>query len=323
MGALVLWAHEGERRTKRGRLFNGLTVGYLFLGGTGGGTLVVLCVLLLVDCLRRFSFNSHFSRQYGAMAWSACLLLLGLGVLCLLADMGNPSRALGFLFTREVTVTTWGSWGLLAAMLICGVFWLAFAFDNVNLPEAVAFPLAVAGVLAGLLVAIYTGVLLQTMVSVLAWGTPLVPALFCVSSVSCGIAVALAFVGLTPTRLHMMEAVEMLLRIDGWVIVGEAVLMALYLGWLFLRPETVHFGQHLLSGEGSVFFWLIFVGGGLVLPLILERSVTYANHRTQLLFVALCVLVGGFALRAWMVGLFPLDITQTTNIVSSSIGVGI
>ncbi len=44
---------KGSVERKGGRLFNGLTVGYLFLGGTGGGTLVVLCVLLLVDCLRR------------------------------------------------------------------------------------------------------------------------------------------------------------------------------------------------------------------------------------------------------------------------------
>lgn len=302
-----------RKRSERGALFNGLTIGYLFLGGTGGGALTVLCSLSLVDMFRTSPHAVRLSRQHGMYAWSACLLLLVLGVLCLMADMGVPERALGFLFPREITVTLVGAWALLVGIALCLVFWCALMFDNVVLWRPLMAALAGVGILVGLAISLYTGVLLWCMVSVLAWQTPLVALLFCLSSLSGGIAVVLAMVGFVPARAHLMRRVEALLRADWLIIMLELVLLAVYVAWLLLGSDTFHFGVALVVGNEAVLFWLGLVGTGLLLPLVLERSVTYSNHRTQLLFVAVSVLVGGLALRMAVVGLFPLDLSQTTE----------
>lgn len=306
-------ASKGERSGERGALFNGLTIGYLFLGGTGGGTLTVLCALGLVDMFRTSPHAARLSRQHGVYAWSACLLLLMLGVLCLMADMGVPERMLGFLLPRSPTVTVLGAWALFFGIALCFVFWCTLMFDNIVVKRSLMAVLAGIGVLDGLVISLYTGVLLWCMVSVLAWQTPLVALLFCLSSLSGGIAVVLAMVGFVPARAHLMRRVEALLRADWLIIVLEMVLLAVYVVWLLLGPDTAHFGMALVVGHESILFWLGLVGMGLLLPLVLENSVTYSNHRTQLLFVAVSVLVGGLALRMVVVGLFPLDLSQSTE----------
>lgn len=296
-------------------MFNELTIGYLFLGGTGGGALSVLCSVTLWSVFRASVRTVHYTRQYGAVAWGACLLLLAFGTLCLLADMGQPERALGFLFSPIFTVTTVGSWALFLGLALSLVFWIMAAFDSVPQWPVVSIALSVLGVIVGLVIALYTGVLLQLMVSVLAWQTPLVPLLFCLSSVSGGLTVAAAMVGFVPARAHFMRTIEVLLRADWLMIVVELALLAAYIIWLFSSPATAHFALALVTGAEAPLFWVGLVCCGLVVPLALEHSVTYSNHRTQLLFVALCVLAGGLALRCVVVGLFSLDISQVANAI--------
>lgn len=318
---VACWGGEGSafrarrRGNERGALFNELTIAYLFLGGTGGGTLAVLCSVSLWEAFRPSVRRVHFSRQYGQIAWGACLFILVLAVLCLLFDMGVPGRALGFLLPQTFTVTTLGSWALLISLALGAIFWIVSVFDGIAIWRGVAIALAIVGIVAGLTVALYTGALLQQMVSVLAWQTPLVPLLFCLSSLSCGLAVAAGMVGFVPARAHFMQTIEVLLRADWLVIVLELVLLAVYVGWLFSSTATAHFALAITVGYESLLFWGFLVGCGLVVPLFVERSVTYSNHRTQLLFVALCVLAGGLALRLVVVGLFPLDVTQAADAV--------
>lgn len=93
-------------------IFSTLIVAYLFLGGTGGGALVVLSLLEIANvpsiALRRWLLPSEFF----ARAWLACVVVLGLSVVCLLADVGRIDRAF-LLFTSSAPRLLRSALGLL------------------------------------------------------------------------------------------------------------------------------------------------------------------------------------------------------------------
>ena len=65
-----------------------------------------------------------------------------------------------------------------------------------------------------------------------------------------------------------------------------------------------------LRGELAPVFWGVLAVCGLAVPLVLERFLTHGNSRTQLLWIAALLLVGGFALRWCIVGAGAYDVTQ-------------
>ena len=186
-------------------LFNELTVTYLFLGGTGAGMCVVLSLLecftaresMSVRLMSAAPYESPISRISSALAlpsefftraWPACFVLLALGVLCLLVDVGRPERLFNLLFSPQPTAMSVGSYAIAVTLLCSGAFSAMSLLDNVEPSRTLSLAIAIVGVASGLVTAVYTGVLLSSLASVLAYRTPLLPALFCVSSLSCGLA---------------------------------------------------------------------------------------------------------------------------------------
>ena len=297
-------------------IFSSLIVAYLFLGGTGGGALVVLSLLEVLNApcvaVRRWLLPSEFF----ARAWVACAVVLGLSVACLLADVGRADRAL-FLFTSPFpSALAVGAWSLAAASA------LAVAFACVNVLGAwdarakMAVPAGIVGALVGVAVVAYTGVLLAGLSSIDAWQTPLVPALFALSGISCGVALCLGAWAFVECRAPLMGPFVALSRADSVVVVLEAVCLAAYVAWLHSFPQTFPAAQALIAGGLRWPFWVGLVACGLGIPLVLERLLTFENRRSQLLWVALFVLIGGVTLRYLVVGISSFDITQTANIAS-------
>ena len=213
-------------------IFSTLIVAYLFLGGTGGGALVVLSLLEIANvpsiALRRWLLPSEFF----ARAWLACVVVLGLSVVCLLADVGRSDRAFLLFTSSAPSAIAFGAWSLAIACVLSGAFAAANAFGAWEIRARMAVPLGIFGVLAGVAVIAYTGVLLYGAPSVVAWQTPLV---MC----------------------------------------------------------------------------------GLVVPLAMERALTFSNSRNQLLWIALFVLVGGLALRCLVAGVSAFDATQTQSLANA------
>lgn len=191
-------------------MFNLLTTGYLFLGGAGAGALVVLGALECANVRRRFALPparaARVERalalpdEFFARGWPVCFVALAAGMLCLLVDLGRPERLLNLLTSPEPSAIAVGAYALVLALACAGVFSLVELLDGVRVRPAVVWGAAVAGVAAGLVAVAYTGVLLQGLASVLFWQTPLLPMLFSLSSLSCGIACAFLGAAFVETR---------------------------------------------------------------------------------------------------------------------------
>ena len=145
---------------------------------------------------------------------------------------------------------------------------------------------------------------------VLLWRTPLVPVLFVLSSASCGIATAFLAASFVETRHPYRGPLVWLARIDGGIVVVEAGCLAAFVLLAFAGEETAAAARALAFGELAPVFWGVLAVCGLAVPLVLERFLTHGNSRTQLLWIAALLLVGGFALRWCIVGAGAYDVTQ-------------
>lgn len=291
-------------------MFDELVIGYLFLGGTGAGTLVLLCLFNLASCARRQSLLNRILPPYDVVvrAWPACFVLLALGAFCLMADLGRLDRLFDLLWHPRFSVMTVGAYSLLASILCAGVFSLASLLDTVSLPKAMTTALSLCGLAAGFVCMAYTGVLLQDMPSVLFWNTPFLPVLFSVSSISCGISTVMGCAAFAETRLPVSAPLIELARIDGLLIVSEALVLT---GMLVAVMSEAQASVHaLVAGDLRWPFWGGVLVAGLALPYGLERFVRYGNYRSHALWIAGLILVGGVMLRFCIVQAGIFDITQ-------------
>lgn len=290
------------------RMFDLLVIGYLFLGGAGGGALVVLAALEGVRLMapRRLGLPDEFF----ARAWPVSVVVLATGIVCIAADLGRPDRLFALLVWPQATPLTLGAYALVVGVVCAGVFAGFALFDNVRAPRVLRLALAVVTLVAGLVTAVYTGVLLQGLASVLVWQTALVPVVFALSSLSCGVALALLAAAFVEARRPFVRPLAWLARVDGGLIVLEAVCLAAYLAWGFVGEGTRAAAEALVVGELAPVLWGGVVAAGLVAPFVMERLLTHGNHRSQLLWIAAFVLAGGFALRFCLVQAGLFDVTQ-------------
>ena len=302
-------------------MLSDLVVCYLFLGGTGAGLCLVLSVLgLLVprSCLSTPpGVHLHPSAAYRKLLGSglvAAFVLLALGIVCLVADLGNAERMILLLVHPTASYLAVGSWALAACLALAaalGLAWLGVGVWNVALVRVVH---VVAG-LASLVVMVYTGLLLQSLGAVPLWATPWLPALFAASSLSCGIACAFLGAVFVETRRPITRPLARLALVDGVLLVLEALVMAGYLAWAFAGEGTALAAQALVAGDLRWAFWGGAVLCGLAVPFALERCLTHGNSRTQLLWIAAALLAGGFALRFCLVGAGAYDATQLPGLL--------
>lgn len=302
---------------KRMGIFDSLIVAYLFLGSTGGGALAVLSLLEALNSPRLAARRWLLPAEFFARAWAACAIVLGLSVVCLLADLGRIDRAF-FLFTASTpSAIAVGAWSLAVACALSTVFACANMLEMWDLREKLAVPGGVFGVLIGVVVMAYTGILLAGLPSVVAWQTPLVPALFVLSGISCGVALCLGAWAFAECRAPLMGSFIALSRVDSAAVAVEAACLVAYVAWLFASPTTSQAAFALVAGDLRWPFWIGLVVCGLGIPLVLEHLLTFDNGRSQLLWVALFVLIGGVTLRYSIVGISAFDITQTANLADT------
>lgn len=285
-----------------------LSICYLFLGGAGAGALVILSASELAGACGadRLALPIEVRR----IAWPICVVALGLGMLCLLADAGRPDRALALFTSPTFSTLSVGSFALMASFA-CAATFAAFAlFDGVGFARSGTMALACAGVAAGVATAAYTGVLLQSLASVLFWQTPLLPATFLASSLSCGVACVLASAAFAAPRRSLAGSVRTLCALDGALLIVEAACLAVWIGWGLAGAGTRAAAAALASGAFAPAFWGGLVAGGLVAPWVLERMAPRGDDVARLVVIAALLLVGGFALRACVAASGAFDATQ-------------
>lgn len=291
-------------------MFSFLIVCYLFLGGLGGGLCMVLSLMGLTvpreELDRRISSSYRSFFRYGYTV-SFCALVAA--ALCLLADSGNHEALSYLFFSGRITYLSAGSYLIVGSVVLSGLF--AYLWAVRLFIKRVGFfrVLQVVAAFVGLAVALYTGLFLASMQAVPFWNTPWLPALFLLSSVSCGLVSALIVGYMGGVSLQFEQYFSRMAVVDAVVLVLEAVcLLGLVLSSLFAGDSIFasiaasSSVNVLLSGEYAWAFWSVSVVIGLVAAFVVDVVVMRSEHippgrPCYSLAPGICVFAGAFALR--------------------------
>ena len=323
---------------------------YLFLGGMGSGAFAVLSVLFL-----RNGFAVRKTANVSAWCAFACLAV---GLLCLITELTNPLR--GLLLWQSFS--NLGSWMAVGAWLLVGAMGSLFLFcvlssglaprlakkgEGGAIPDApfarTLRVLSVMGIIFGLGVAAYTGILLMSAPGVPLWNTALLPCLFTVSGLDTGVAlVEIASYIMAKRECLPLTEVRLLEKLVLALVLVEAAVLAIFLvqganagaGSLLAGDAAATRAistELLLSGQLSKAFWVLVVCLGLGMPFLgaiiglarssaaLAEGDTVSANASRVgvptLLCALCALIGGCALRFIMVmaGIHADPVTGTVT----------
>jgi formate-dependent nitrite reductase membrane component NrfD len=278
---------------------------YLFLGGIVAGIMVLSGWWLLNRA------EEDRSKALSLLPW-ASPVLLSVGMFFLWLDLEHPLNAYRFyLAFKPTSPMSWGAWILIgiypASILLAWVNSPAGLRDWVlrrsrSLPWVATVSdwaatrvkgLAVANIVLGVALGIYTGVLLGTMAARPLWNSAILGPLFLVSGLSTGAAFLLLY------KLSDVERVQ-LSRVDMAFITVELALISLWFVGLSSGGEASRSALSLFfGGPYTAAFWSLVVALGLLAPLVgewIELRQRAVPGRTT----AVLVLAGGFALR-WIV----------------------
>jgi formate-dependent nitrite reductase membrane component NrfD len=142
----------------------------------------------------------------------------------------------------------------------------------------------------GILLGIYTGILLSAFGARPFWNSSIIGPIFLVSGVSTAVALVVLF-------SKENEEIEFFTRIDIWLIAGEISLFILFIiGMLSSSEQHLKAIQLILGGEMTTYFWVFFFGIGLLLPAFLE-FMELKGRKIPGIIAASLVLFGGILLR--------------------------
>lgn len=282
---------------------------YLFLGGLVAGLMIFAGVLGLRS-------RAEYKRAVLA-ADVAGLPLLAVGLLMLWLDLANRWNVWRFFVTFQVrSAMSWGSWILLVTMALLAIRllghlrpWHPSARGAGRLLRPVAWLWNLAGrigdwfgrwqrgldvltVVLGIGLGYYTGLLLSTIPARPLWNSSVLAPLFLASGLASGGALLFLFTGpreqsrLLPSML-LIGGVEVLL------------LLAYVLNFVFGNGAVQAAGDLLYTGNYAIGFWGLFVGAGLLLPLLIESWELSRRHFSPVIarLTPLLVLVGGLVMR--------------------------
>lgn len=271
---------------------------YLFLGGLVAGLMIITGYFLLRGRWRAPSSACY--RMPGV-----ALVLLSFGMLALFLDLEHKLYVWRLYVTFEVTSPmSWGSWILIAvypALLAAFVFALpesvrtrgrrlAKLSSKLQSTERAPTWIGAINIALGIMVGIYTGILLSSLGARPLWSSSLLGPLFLVS----GISTAAALVDLLARQSEERELVS---RADIGFLLTEVVLIALFFIGL-LNASAVHqqAAELLLGGPYTAVFWVFVVVIGLLVPIVIQ-VLTAARRIPHTAVAPVLVLTGGLVFR--------------------------
>ncbi len=270
---------------------------YLFLGGWVAGMMVLSGFYLL--------------RGSGAERRCVCftlplagLFLLSAGMLALFLDLEHKLSVWRLYVTwRPLSPMSWGAWILvLAYPSLAAAALLSPPRTLIDLVPSVAALSAFlkrprptrwigwANAAMGVALGIYTGILLSALGARPLWSSALLGPLFLASGMSAGAAFA---------HLVARDRAESraLARADSVLLVTELGLIGLFLIGLATAGQAQRLAAALLlGGPYTAVFWVMVVGLGIVVPLVIQ-SLALSRHIAPTPVAPVLVLLGGLALR--------------------------
>ena len=304
-------------------------IGYLFLAGVGAGALTVSASVLLRGGGGGFGGQHYSIARYGAFL-APLPLIVGCGLLILELgsfETGNWFKWINLYMVINLSPMSIGTWLLTGFIGSSVLYAYTFVPDAPGLGKrqsTLRTALAWINVPLGILVAVYTGVLLGAMPARPFWNSPILALLFLMSSLSTGVAVILLCRALFPTRESRAErrsgegptgyftatdhSSYLLTASDVMLIGFELMVIFLFLMFAYLTVGDVKHAVSVILFGGSLatmfWFWVVFIG--LLAPALIELIYVvprllyhreFAAPRVVELVVPVAVLIGGFMLR--------------------------
>jgi len=275
---------------------------YLFLGGLTAGIMVFAAIMAVVDADDEAPFAST---RLAAIA----PVVLSLGMATLFLDLEHKLFVFRFYTSFQVmSPMSWGAWILLviypvsilqilstlrtgypqAARQVDGYSVVRFLLDWC---ERHRRRIALVAIPFGIALGIYTGILLSAFSARPFWNSGVLGPLFLIS----GLSTAAALVALLAKK-HSEKV--LFVKIDLVLILGELGLVGLFVINLATgSAPQLEALDSIIGGPYTLVFWVLFVGIGLIIPLLLEVLEIRGFAGRVAIIAPVLVLVGGYVLR--------------------------
>lgn len=279
-------------------MFDILVICYLFLGGAGAGCLFLASVgsLAFHASSDRTCGQSLGFRRVRGRWFLVGLCALTFSVLCLAADLGRADRII-YLFVRpRLSYIAFGTYALLATWL-CALFLVCTSwFESPRVGSGARKVGEVLSVVGSASVMVYTGLYLWSLKAVALWDTPLLPVLFVLSALSCGMA-ALGLCSFWGNNEGVPGRVAVWAQRTHFVLpICEGAVLVAWLAWALLDSRASEAAWPLVTGPLCAWLWAGAVTCGVVVPFVVALLPGRASPML-LALSELLTLVGGFSLR--------------------------
>ena len=275
---------------------------YLFLGGLTAGILFFAAVMTV----RNKDQVAPFAAARLALL---APIVLSIGMTTLFLDLEHKLFVYRFYTSFQITSPmSWGAWILIViypvsalqilSTLRTGYSSLAEFVDRFALGslimdwcERYRKEISLSIIPFAVMLGIYTGILLSAFSARPFWNSGVLGVLFLVS----GLSTAAALIVLL-ARQHSEK--ELFTRIDLVLILAEIGLVALMLISLASgSAQHIDALESVMGGPYTILFWGLFVGIGLMIPLLLEILEISGVNKSLAMLAPVLVLIGGYALR--------------------------
>ncbi|MGD8932214.1 MAG: polysulfide reductase NrfD [Chromatiales bacterium] len=282
---------------------------YLFLGGLTAGIIVFAALAQLRQREGQRSFSADALALWAPIA-------LSLGMTTLFLDLEHKLFVFRFYTTFQPTSPmSWGAWVLIIIYPVTILQILStlrqgypkaaglvdrFAIGRwvLDLANRYKRPIAIVAIPSAVALGIYTGILLSAFNARPFWNSGLLGVLFLVS----GLSTAAAFVILMAkdkAEKHFYVLADL-----GLILVELVLVVLLLINLATGSQQHLQALAYLTSLNGyALAFWLLFMGMGLLLPLVVEFMELVKENRVLALMGPVLVLLGGYVLRHVMVNL--------------------
>jgi protein NrfD len=280
---------------------------YLFLGGITAGIMIFAAAMALLGKDREAPFASTRLALLAPIA-------LSLGMATLFMDLEHKLYVFRFYTTfRVLSPMSWGAWILviiypisilqILSTLRKGLPQAATCVDRLAAGRAIVDwsernrrTISLIALPAGVLLGVYTAILLSAFSARPFWNTGVLAPLFLVSGISTAAALAALL-----TKDHGERA--WFTRLDIALIILELLLVALFIINLATGSASQIKALEccVMGGPYTFAFWVLFVGIGLLIPLLLEIMEMKGLGKPLALAAAVLVLFGGYTLRQVMI----------------------
>ncbi len=293
---------------------------YLFIGGLAAGILLFATYYYMIGKADKMPMTVKVSTIVPP-------IIIALGLAFLIGDLHHKPFFWQLLtHFRFSSPMSWGAW-VLTIIFIMSIFWpLSFIDDIIKYFEennrkkwANAFnwikrvvekisiikklvdwtaknrsPFAGVLFILSIILGIYTGILLSTMQARPLWNTSILGVIFLTSGVSTG-AAAIMWMSTDKQEKTLFS------RIDVVLVITELILIGIMILTMIDGPQMqIQAVKLFLGGEFTLSFWILFIGLGLVFPLVLELLELKGYH-VPIWVPAFFILAGGLLFRIIMV----------------------